>query len=107
MAKKANASYKTKFKELQKNFQQYIEYLVEFTNLMPNNLSPTALGGSKPQDLVWTLELEPFSTFSYSVMRNNIFSLCIMDEFQKMRESIIYQKAPINPSVDTINELAR
>jgi hypothetical protein len=40
-------------------------------------------------------------------MRNNIFSLCIMDEFQKMRESIIYQKAPINPSVDTINELAR
>jgi DNA replication ATP-dependent helicase Dna2 len=30
-----------------------------------------------------------------------------MDEFQKMRESIIYQKAPINPTVDTINELAR
>ena len=73
MTKKANTAYKTKFKELQKNFQQYIEYLVEFSNLMPNNLSPTALGGTKPQDLVWTLELEPFSTFSYSVMRNNIF----------------------------------
>jgi hypothetical protein len=48
MARKANTAYKTKFKELQKNFQQYIEYLVEFTNLMPNNLSPTALGGTKP-----------------------------------------------------------
>ena len=30
-----------------------------------------------------------------------------MDEFQKMRESIIYQKAPINPTVDTINELSK
>jgi len=30
-----------------------------------------------------------------------------MDEFQKMRESIIYQKAPINPTVDTIYELSK
>jgi hypothetical protein len=37
--KKANNDYRTKSKELQKNFQQYIEYLVEFTSLMPNNLS--------------------------------------------------------------------
>lgn len=106
-AKLANGTYKTKSKELQKNFQQFIEYLVEFTSLMPNNLSPTALGGTKAQDLIWTLELEPFSTFSYSVMRNNIFSLCIMDDFQKMRESIIYQKEPVKPSVESINELAR
>jgi len=48
---------------------------------MPTNLSPTALGGTKAQELIWTLELEPFSTFSYSVMRNNIFSLCIIEDF--------------------------
>ena len=28
-----------------------------------------ALGGHSPKDFVWTLELEPFSTFSYAVMR--------------------------------------
>lgn len=40
-------------------------------------------------------------------MRNNIFSLCMVDNYQRMRESIIYQKAPANPSIDSINELAR
>lgn len=45
--KRANTTYKNKSKELQKNFQQYIEYLVEFASLMPNNLSRTALGGTR------------------------------------------------------------
>lgn len=43
---------------------------------MPANLSKVALGGIDAKELIWTLELEPFSTFSYSVMRQNIFSLC-------------------------------
>jgi hypothetical protein len=44
---------------------------------MPRNLSKLALGGTDAKDFKWTLELEPFSTFSYSVMRNNIFAICI------------------------------
>ena len=72
---------------------------------MPNNLSETALGGHKPSDCLWTLELEPFSTFSYSVMRNNIFSLCVDESYSKMRESIIYQLAPKAVSHEQVNEL--
>ena len=72
---------------------------------MPENLSELALGGHDARDLVWTLELEPFSTFSYSVMRNNIFSLCIVEDFQKMRDSIIYLQAPKTPSIQAFNDL--
>ena len=61
---------------------------------MPNNLSKIALGGTDPKDMKWTLELEPFSTFSYSVMRQNIFSLCEIEAYEKMRNSIIYLRAP-------------
>ena len=74
---------------------------------MPNNISATALGGHDPRSFVWTLEVEPFSTFSYSVMRNNIFQLCVHEDFAKMRESIIYQQAPKNPSYEQVNELHR
>ena len=67
---------------------------------MPNNLSQIALGGHKPSDFSWTLELEPFSTFSYSVMRNNIFQICVDENYAKMRESIIYQQSPKEASFD-------
>lgn len=97
--------FSTKSKELQRNYQQHIEYVVEFQHLMPNNLSSLALGGRDPKNLAWTLELEPFSTFSYSVMRNNIFTLCVKDEYSKMRESIIYHQAPKNPSLEQVNDL--
>lgn len=63
----------TKSKDLAKNFTEYVEYTVEFSHLMPNNFSTDALGGKDPMDLNWYLEVEPFSSFSYSVMRNNIF----------------------------------
>lgn len=42
-------------KELQKNFQHWIEYIVEFTHLMPANLSPIALGGQSAKMHSWTL----------------------------------------------------
>ena len=60
-----------------------------------------------PQAFTWTLELEPFSTFSYSVMRNNIFSICVDDSYTKIRESIIYQVAPKSASLEQVNELHR
>ena len=84
-----------------------IEYIVEFMHLMPSNLSSEALGGLQPKDLEWTLELEPFSTFSYSVMRNNIFQLCMDETHVEMRKSIIYQVAPKNPQLEQVNELHR
>ena len=65
---------------------------------MPDNISTVALGNKDATELVWTLELEPFSTFSYSVMRNNIFSLCEIQEHEQMRNSIIYLQAPKQPT---------
>lgn len=78
----------------QKNYMQLIEYVVEFSHLMPNNLSEAALGGRTAQMMSWTLELEPFSTFSYSVMRNNVFSICVEDQYAEIRKSIIDLKPP-------------
>lgn len=72
---------------------------------MPNNLYKLALGGQDARDLIWTLELEPFSTFSYSVMRNNIFSLCEIQDYERMRNSIIYLEAPRQPSNHQLNQL--
>jgi hypothetical protein len=43
----------------------YIEYLAEFSNISKKNLSKDSLGGKDPKDFEWTLEIEPFSTFSY------------------------------------------
>jgi hypothetical protein len=56
---------------------EFSEYQVEFHNIMPSNLSQKALGGRDPYELDWVLELEPFSTFSFSIMRNNIFQISI------------------------------
>ena len=74
---------------------------------MPNNLSEVALGGNSPKSFVWTLEIEPFSTFSYSVMRQNVLSLCIEDQFKSQRDAIIYMKAPVNPPLSYVNDLHR
>ena len=73
---------KQKSKEQQPHkFQQIIEYIVEFSSLMPENIDQNALGGKSPKELLWTVELEPFSTFTYSVMRNNILALCVDEKF--------------------------
>ena len=74
---------------------------------MPANLSSIALGGQSAKMHEWTLELEPFSTFSYSVMRNNIFSICVKDDFSKMRDSIIYLQPPRTPTIHQFNDLHR
>ena len=50
-----------------------IEYVVEFATACPKNFTVVALGGKSPEEFSWSLELEQFSTFSYSVMRQNVF----------------------------------
>lgn len=71
-----------------------VEYVVEFNHIMPSNLSQIALGGRDPKTLQWSIELEPFSTFSYGIMRNNIMQVSINTKHQEMRDSIIYLKPP-------------
>ena len=61
--------------------------------MFPQNLTDLALG-SNVSAFVWTIESEPFSTFSYSIMRNNVFSLCENPLYEKMRRSIIYLRPP-------------
>jgi hypothetical protein len=34
---------------------------------MINNFSTEALGGLNPKELVWVIEVEPFSTYSFSL----------------------------------------
>jgi hypothetical protein len=59
--------------DLAKNLTCYVEYIVEFASVMPNNICKEALGGKDPMELEWCLELEPFSMFSFNIMRNNVF----------------------------------
>jgi len=64
-----------------------------------------ALGGKNPEILEWTLEIEPFSTFSYAVMRNNIFALCVDEKYLAMRNAIIYKLAPELPDKSEYDRL--
>lgn len=52
-----------------KIYEYIIEYLVEFENSMINNISSVALGGQNADEFDWTLEVESFSSFSYTIMR--------------------------------------
>lgn len=97
----------TKSKDLAKNFTCYIEYIVEFSQIILNNFTTEALGGRNPKELDWTLELEPFSTFSYGVMRNNVQKLCLNDRYKQMRDSIIYMQPPKEPAVQKIEEMLK
>ena len=69
------------------------------------NLRAVALGGESPQSLYWTLEVEPFSTFSYSLMRTNILDLCIDDKFVTHRDAIISLYPPLTPKVREFNDM--
>jgi hypothetical protein len=40
------------------------------------NVSQLGLGGRDPYLLEWTLEVEPFSQYSFAMMRQNVLSLC-------------------------------
>ena len=79
--------------------------MIEFTHLSKSNFGKDALGGRDFKQLDWTIEIEPFSTFSYSVMRNNILSLCIDDNHSLKRDAILYLKAPSIPSLKEYEDI--
>ena len=58
-----------KMRDLQKYFQEYVVYTVEFNHHPARNISSLSLGGRDPKILEWAIEVEPFSTFSYQMMR--------------------------------------
>ena len=66
---------------------------------MLNNFSDVALGNMPASEYEWTLEVVPFLSTSYSIMRNNIFQLCQNTDYQKLRDSIIYVKEPQRPEI--------
>jgi hypothetical protein len=82
-----------------------VEYKVEFNNTMPTNFTQLALGGRDPLSLMWQIELEPYSTFSYGIMRNNIMQVSINPKHKEMRDSIIYQAAPQLPDAKIVRNL--
>lgn len=82
----------SKMKDFSKYFKHYTRYVVDFNHVAKPNISLLALGGRDPYQLDWVLEIEPFSQFSYAMMRQNILSLCIEDQFSNLRDSIIYLK---------------
>lgn len=63
---------------------------------MPNNLSYNSLGELDPKsDLLWTIETEALSSFSYSLMRSNILALCVEGIFARHRQLLIELQPPI------------
>ena len=82
----------SKMKDFSKYFKHYTRYVVDFNHVAKPNISQLALGGRDPYNLDWVLEIEPFSQFSYAMMRQNILSLCIEEPFHNLRDSIIYLK---------------
>ena len=51
----------------------FVVYKIEFLQHMPNNFSQLALGGRDPTELMWQIEIEPFSSYGSGIMRNNVF----------------------------------
>ena len=82
-----------------------VEYKVEFNNTMPTNFTQLALGGRDPLSLKWQIELEPYSTFSYGIMRNNIMQVSINPKHKEMRDSIVYHAAPQLPDAKIVRNL--
>jgi len=60
-------------------------------------MSREALGGLDPYDLDWTIEIEAFSQFSYSIMRNNVFSLCVDTQYDLHRKYLVRMEEPKLP----------
>ena len=78
-AEKLKETYEKASEEEKESYKKHLVYVVEWNHLMASNISTTALGDETPQSYDWKLEVEPFSTFSYSLMRTNILDICIED----------------------------
>ncbi len=76
-------------------FTAFTVYKLEFSHLMPNNLSYDSLGNLDPKsDLLWNIETEALSSFSYSLMRSNILALCVEEPFERLRQLLIEGQIP-------------
>lgn len=72
----------SKLEKFDEYFIEVVRYTLEFQNLMSHNFSKEALGGLDPfSDVLWTIETEALSSFSYSLMRSNVLALCLEDQF--------------------------
>jgi hypothetical protein len=72
----------------------YLEYLVEFENEPYINILEPALNGRSWKDIIWSLKIEPFSAFSFNMMRTNIYLLCSLAENARKREILIKGASP-------------
>lgn len=82
----------SKMREVERFFKKHVRYVVDFNNFPVNNITQLSLGGRDPLKLGWTLDVEPFSQFSYAMMRQNVLSLCTDDRYYAIRQSIVYMK---------------
>jgi len=85
--------------------KEVLAYTLEFNHHPLRNLTPLALGGRDPKELDWSIEVEPFSNFSFQMMRSNILSLCTDDQFSNIRDSVVFLKPPPQPLPEEIELL--
>jgi ABC-type multidrug transport system fused ATPase/permease subunit len=71
-----------------------VEYIVEFNNEEYYNILPEALGGNEWEEIEWEIKKEPFSNYSFSVMRSSIFRLVDEDRLEYLREIVVYNHPP-------------
>ena len=83
----------------------FVEFIIQFNHIMPVNLSKAALGGVDPQDFSWTIEVEPFSQFSYNIMRTNILEVCLNPKHKGIKDAIITLMPPSKAVPSRISEL--
>jgi len=69
-----------------------LQYIVEFKNEVYYNILPDALGTHKWEDLSWELQKEPFSNYSFSVMRTNIFQIVNNPKLENLKDVIVRDK---------------
>ena len=72
----------------------FLEYIIEFNNQAYYNILSDALGENNWNDLKWEIQKEPFSNYSFSVMRNSIFQLCNDPNLLFLRNIIIGKSKP-------------
>ena len=76
-----------------------LEYILEFSNEEYYNILPDALGGRKWEEIKWEVQKEPFSNYSYSVMRSSVFQLIDDEDLNYLKGVIVDgSKANKDPS---------
>ena len=84
----------SEFPEFSEFHSGIVEYVVEFKNEEYYNILSPALGGRKWSELRWEIQKEPFSNYSYSVMRSSVFQLIDNEDLSYLRRIVIEGKRP-------------